>query len=222
MKYTHVMFDVETMATAPDAVILSLGAQAFDEHAHLSGQPHLGPALYSVLEIEGQRAGGRRVDPETMLWWSQQSEGARAVLDEPTREPVRLALERLAAFVQDCTIGRDHYRPWGNGASFDLTLLEDLHRWAGKRLPWKYHNQRCFRTLKSVFEEDYQRAQEAVGRIQYHNAADDARWQSEMAVRLLRRHDAARAVCEAADKCVQDSGNPSDYLEEANGRYQSL
>lgn len=196
--YKNLMIDLETLSTAPDAVILSMGAVAFDERAHLSGQPNVcATAFYRALNIEEQKAMGRRVDESTMAWWAQQSPEARAVFDEE-KAPVRQALEEFGAFIAERTVGKEFVLPWGNGADFDLVLLSSLHQWRGVKVPWRYHNHRCFRTLKNLLPEDYAIAQQSVDRIGHHNALADAAWQAKIASILLRRLDEQHAVCSAA------------------------
>lgn len=196
--YKHVMADNETLGRTPRAVVVSIGLAAFDPDAHVFGKLPVGRSIRLVLNRDEQSAGGRELCPETAAWWAEQSSEARAVFDEP-QEPVRSALGKLHAFIMASTVGGKEVQMWGNGSDFDLSMLEDLHRWAGMDLPWTGgFNNRCFRTLKTQMREDYQVISGRVGRSTHHDCEDDARWQAEVAWRLLGLQASHREVAQAA------------------------
>ncbi len=69
---------------------------------------------------------------------------------------------------------------WGNGASFDNTILEECFRRTALEMPWGYYNDRCYRTLKNLAPNV---KLERLGT--FHNALDDARSQAAHAVAVL-------------------------------------
>lgn len=191
-NYNHAMNDNETLATEPDAVVLSIGLQLFDP-AFGIGWPAMGAGFYVVLSRDEQHS--RRSDPKTIAWWAEQSPDARRLFeDEQTR--VRPALLEMNDFIERHMGPRAERMLWGNGAAFDNVVLKDLYRWAGVPFPFKYHNDRCYRTLKALMPEDtlYGRPRAGV----HHNAADDARFQAEDAVHMLRRLESAKGLADAA------------------------
>jgi hypothetical protein len=63
---------------------------------------------------------------------------------------------------------------WGNGASFDNAILAEAYDCARIDRPWKYWNDRCYRTMKNQFPlVPFRRSGT------HHNALDDARSQAE-------------------------------------------
>ena len=65
---THAMIDIETLATSPEAVILSVGGVKFDPYTN--EEPHSG--LYLRLNVDEQSELDRHVDDNTLEWWSKQ------------------------------------------------------------------------------------------------------------------------------------------------------
>lgn len=166
------MVDNETMGTVPDSVILSIGVAKFDKYT----PDVIGETFYAVLDIDEQIARGRIVDPETIKWWGQQSEQARIVLTTKEREPVEDVLSRLWVFLggyfnDDLVAKPGNEFFWGNGSDFDNPQIASLFHMYGFELPWKFWNNRCFRTMKSEFGY-LAKAPVRVGT--YHNALDDA------------------------------------------------
>lgn len=173
----HISLDLETLGTRAGCVILSIGAVGFDPHTRA-----LGPKIYITINQKSCEAAGLTVDRGTLGWWMRQSEEARAVLHETRSGGVTLqdALEQLSSFMRQ--FGSE-VRPWTCGASFDLPILSHAYAAIGKRPPWKYTNERCYRTLKSIIPTiTIQR-----GAGTHHNALDDAIAQAEHAMQIMGR-----------------------------------
>ena len=62
---------------------------------------------------------------------------------------------------------------WGNGATFDNVILANAYRGAGLPVPWKFWNDKCYRTIKGFFP---QIKLQRIGT--HHNAQDDAESQA--------------------------------------------
>ena len=73
--FQNVMVDLETMGTRPGSVIVSIGAIEFDPQS-----ARLGRTFYQTCSIKSAVDVGLAMDPETVTWWLQQSEGARGEL----------------------------------------------------------------------------------------------------------------------------------------------
>lgn len=181
-KFSDLMIDIESMGTTPGSIILSIGAVAFDMRtlamgAEFNQRIHLGTS---------QRA-GLTMDASTILWWFKQSREAQ---DNATKGalPIRDVIEAFTEFCKGVAPTPD-LRPWGNGASFDAPLIEAVYRQLGMetQIPWRFHNARCFRTLKAMYPQV--QYPERVG--VHHDALDDAKYQVECAF-AIRRFVAAR------------------------------
>ena len=169
----HVMLDLETLDTAPSAVVISIGAVAFDPYTN-----ELGSRFYVEMteDISTQQLVGRTISGNTVNWWMQQDVAAKRVFAvPPTDSSARVstveALERFRAFVVDN--GDRNVELWGNGADFDNTILGSLYDVFGLKKPWSYSRNRCYRTMRALGigpRRSLSQAREGV----HHNALDDA------------------------------------------------
>lgn len=169
------MLDLETLDTLPSAVILSIGACEFD----LDG-PIAGREFYRVLSLPQQLSRGRTTSDDTLAWWRQQSDEARAVFVAPTVAP-HVALQEFAAF----WAGVD--RLWSNGANFDGVLLASLYRTFDMGVPWKFWQDRCYRTLVDTYHRITRTRPTKMAPA--HNALADAVAQAQKAATMLRQLD---------------------------------
>lgn len=158
----HISIDIETLATTPDAVVLSIGAVVFDANG-------LYETFYSVLDTHHDQQGRRR-GPETIEWWGQQSEEAREVLTQKDREPVLYALGRLHEYIHN----NDHEGIWALGTHFDIAAIEHLCASYNVPAPWHYQAPRDMRTVRAQFLKQFPSGQLPVRTGTHHNALDDA------------------------------------------------
>jgi hypothetical protein len=166
-----VMLDLETMGLLPGSAIVAIGAVAFDAQTGAMGETfYAGVALQSSLDV------GLIVDGDTMQWWLKQGDAARAPIAH-AQDSLEYALKAFAQFV--ARVGA-HAKVWGNGAAFDNTLLAYAYRNLRRPLPWNFRNDRCYRTLKTMYPEI---VIEREG-VQHH-ALDDAISQAKHLVRIL-------------------------------------
>jgi len=156
------MFDIETMGNGPKAAIISIAAVYFDETG-------LGKSFYHKVSLGSSVAAGLQMDADTVLWWLKQSDESRNEF-QTKGDHLQMVLKKLEEFVEpDCKI-------WGNGAGFDNVILENAFRICFMTIPWKFYNNRCFRTLKNLYPNIYIPKNEAK-----HNALEDAKWQANYA-----------------------------------------
>lgn len=87
-------------------------------------------------------------DPETVMWWSEQSEEAKAAF----ANPVELR-EGLACF-QDWVRSLDNgnmesskVRMWTHGPAFDPPIISEVFHAVGLSIPWNYRANRDTRTI---------------------------------------------------------------------------
>lgn len=158
----HIMIDLETMGTRPDAPIVSIGAVAFDAAGITS-------EFYRNVDLKTAVAGGGVIDPDTLMWWLRQDNPAREALSDETGIAITYVLDDLAKWFPATVSG-----VWGNGASFDNVLLSESYIRAGMQRPWPFWKDKCYRTVKGMYlDVAYERSGT------HHNALDDARTQAE-------------------------------------------
>lgn len=173
----RIMLDLETMGTAADAAVLSLGACFFDEE-------FVGDSIYLVLDREEQILKGRTVTASTMSWWDQQSTEARAVWDAP-QTPVKNALNCFRQWIEQFAPTPDAVEMWGYGSDFDCAIVTHLYGMWDIPRPWGYNKSRCFRTLKELVTP-FGIHDMPVREGTQHNALDDAIYQAALAGRYLK------------------------------------
>jgi hypothetical protein len=160
----HVMIDLETMGTNPDAVICCIGAVEFDPD---TGE--LGREFYERVCWDGCQD-GRSLDSETVAWWHEQTVRARAeVLGHARSGRVALcvALKRFRDWLPDDS------SVWGNGATFDISILEDAY---GHEAPWKFFRVLDVRTVAELARGLVDKPEMAEGTP--HHALHDAKHQA--------------------------------------------
>jgi DNA polymerase III epsilon subunit-like protein len=158
---TNVMVDLETLGKRPYAPILSIGACAFS----FDDQP-ITDLFYQVITLESCLDLGMRPDAGTLQWWMLQSLEAQTVFHAPQAVTLPLALDAFTDWWNS--------RPmdlWGNSARFDCGILEAAYHLCHKELPWEWHRERCYRTLKTL---PGARSVSMQRFGTYHHALDDA------------------------------------------------
>lgn len=167
----HIMLDLETMGTDPNAAIVSIGAVAIDFDKNC-----LGEEFYRRISLESAMLSGGIVDASTVIWWLKQSEPARREIYSASAD-IRKACEAFSQYVAR-TVDPSQMCIWGDGAAFDNVLLSCTYARLGLEKPWKFWNDRCYRTIKNTYKDI---KTESFGTA--HNALDDAKQQ---AIHLLR------------------------------------
>jgi len=158
----HIVIDLETLDTARTAAFISIGAVRVNI---FTGE--ILDEFYANIEMGQAKAYGS-TSVRTINWWKEQSKEAReAVLSNP---------QDLPATMYDfaCWINNND-RVWGNGAIFDIGILEHYYESTNSGIPWKFWNVRDVRTIKEVGIEMFgynDKTIEFVG--EKHNALDDA------------------------------------------------
>lgn len=82
-----------------------------------------------------------------------QEEEAREAAFGGTRLPLRLVLESFGHFLANTQTHSTLCGVWGNGAAFDNVVLTNAFRAVGLQMPWSYRLDRCYRTLRALFED---------------------------------------------------------------------
>lgn len=139
------MLDLETMSTADNAAIVSIGAVVWN----WGDDPRVCRSFFRCVSLASNTQFARHIDPETVMWWMRQSDDARAALTENPL-PLTSALYEFAKFYTDngCTT------LWGNGASFDCTIINSAFKAAHQRFPWSFRDIRDLRTLVNLSDAE--------------------------------------------------------------------
>ena len=131
-----------------------------------------------------------------MLWWMQQGDAARSAFSRGG-EKITIALQQFAGWMENRAKG-DDVRVWGNGAAFDNVILASAYRRSGTPTPWRFWNDRYYRTIKAQYP-----AVKMTRKGTHHNAVDDAESQARHLLDILktanaqhqRRREAPSAAC---------------------------
>ena len=178
----HIMVDLETLGRHAGCKILSIGAVEF-------GPRGLGAEFY--VRVLRDQQGDLHEDPDTVRWWSEQADVAKAELfaSDEGKLPLAAALVQfndwLVRLGDKDEKGQLKVGVWGNGADFDNAILNVASAEVGVRQAWPFWGNRCYRTLKGL------RPAIKLARVgTYHNALDDAKSQAEHAVRIMQELNA--------------------------------
>ncbi len=183
------MLDFETLGTGTDTIVVSLGAVGFNKNGIIKEKLFL-------FDTHDQSLKGRTFTASTLQWWMRQKDEARAVFDPEKNPGKRLTLEEFftefyafnLSALKEVDEGYDQLKPWGNGANFDLSILEDMYRRhhpnRDQGIPWKFWNVFCFRTFNALTD-----AKRYLARPHgtHHSALEDARYQAQVVMAYWRK-----------------------------------
>lgn len=136
----HVMIDLETLGTDHNSVFLSIAAVRFDLD---TGETHPN-TYYKNIKLHSALSHGLEVDAKTIQWWLTQNHDIMLKMFDHPSDLVYV----LNDF--DLWMGKDKI-VWGNSARFDLGILANAYKKIGMPHPWDFRNERCYRTLISMF-----------------------------------------------------------------------
>lgn len=168
-----VMLDTETMGVGPNGALMSIGAVFFDE---ATGQ--LGAEFFGNIHLATAVAAGGEMDAGTVLWWLSQPDEARLAL-RVSAEPIADVLPTFAAWLRRNGPGDADLRVWGNSPAFDCGKVESAMKRQGVIVPWRYYNERCYRTVRERAP-----SVELDERQGLHNALEDAKYQARHLLKI--------------------------------------
>lgn len=169
MKENNIMIDLESMGKNSFAAIISIGAVKFDPDTSV-----ITDLFYENVSLKSSLDLGLKVDAETVEWWLQQDKKAQNILSEKAPLKIAEALNMFSYWIGENPI------VWGNGAGFDNVILSNAFELAQIEKPWKYYNDRCYRTMKEEFPEV-----EYINNGVKHFALDDAKAQANHLMKIL-------------------------------------
>lgn len=174
----NIMMDIETTGIRPGCRILSIGLAVFyvvNGECTIGNTTTIYPDLTEQVGID---------DPSTLQWWSTQSPEARNVFADNHINGVSVgkAFELFKEFIQNAVdwhkslndgAEKVNVSIWGNGATFDNSIVQHMFEAKGYPVPWNTFGDRCYRTAFNM-----------LGRPSFtrdgthHNALDDAIYQA--------------------------------------------
>ena len=167
----HFSIDLETLGTRYNAPVISIGVAQFDPD---TGK--LGATFYREIDIDSAIKAGK-ASGSTLAWWAQQSDKARRVFSPENKVSLATALDELSTWLRGMAMAP---KVWGNGAGFDITILEHAYEngCVGLKEAWHFSNVRDMRTLVDVVGLSKVAWPERKG--VHHNALDDAIYQAQV------------------------------------------
>lgn len=137
------MVDIETGSTMPNALVLQVGI--------CGGNLRTGQISVRPTQMFVTRQPHASISESTLEWWSQQDPELRRRVWHP--EGVVHTPQEVFQLVQKAldvlTFSGEEPTVWCGPASFDFPILKTM--WGGKT-PWHYHDERCYSTLKRMFD----------------------------------------------------------------------
>lgn len=144
------MIDLETFGTRGTSVFLSIAATPFNLETGEMGKPFL-----KNVDLQSALDAGLTIDADTIKWWLQQDPAIAAkMFADP--EPLGDVLRAFTIWWYE----NELIYPWSNGATFDIVIMDNAYDQCKLQAPWKFWNERCYRTLASLYKR-YQLAKPA-------------------------------------------------------------
>ena len=149
----HVMLDIETLGTGPNAAIIAIGAVWFNPLRQDTVEELLrnNKNYYQAITIDSCLLEGFDIDAKTFEWWKHQSTVAKAqVFGRDDSVSIKTAItDFLGKLKPENTL-------WGNGVSFDNVILKNAADRLRIEFPVGYQNWMCMRTMKNIFNVDFE------------------------------------------------------------------
>lgn len=138
----HAMIDWETFSLRKNAMLLCVGVVIFDKATECINKQ------VWHLDLTEQKRLGRDIDPETVIWWMQQSKAAQEIVFGTRFEPVnRVPISKFLFELKEFLFWNDVSRVWSKGPSADAAWLEDLASDMELPCPVHYRDHRDVRTI---------------------------------------------------------------------------
>lgn len=150
----HVMIDLETMSSRSDAAIIQLGAYRFDMDTPV-GQFDAKEAFLENILLSSSIDSGGHISGETVGWWLEQSEKARAALKSPPKMDLEYVLTKFGSWLLNHVAHGDRREDvcvWSH-ATFDTPILNAAYERLGQKPPYQYRLNRDVRTILHLAEE---------------------------------------------------------------------
>jgi hypothetical protein len=171
------MVDTETGSSMPNALVLQVG--------FCGGDLLTGEITIPATRMFVTRQPHASISESTLAWWAEQDPELRRSVWHPSGAvytPTEVRQTIGAVLTALGTDGYDTPTVWCGPASFDFPILKNM--WGGE-MPWHYHNERCYSTLKRMFDPVGELLPE---NLLAHDAASDAQAQWLHLSRIVQKY----------------------------------
>lgn len=151
---SHLLIDIETLGTDPNAVVLSIACVPFVLEVHTYFGELVPAGFYVKLDVQEQiKTHHRSIEDGVMKWWKKQPKDVFDAMVRPSSEDMSIkeGLTLLNKFVSG--IKSYHFNKsyvWSRGNNFDFPILKSLYQAAGIGLPYNDWRVRDVRTAIDI------------------------------------------------------------------------
>lgn len=169
----HIMLDLETMGIEPNAAIVAIGAVKFTGREIVD-------RFERIVALESSTGYGGVINPQTEAWWNHpdRAEAKKVTLEADDKLDLK---DAIVQFTDWAKRGKGAMVVWGNGSDFDNVILSEGYKMIGGSAPWRFWNNRCFRTAAGMYP-----AVKIERSGLFHRAVDDAETQARHLIRLRK------------------------------------
>lgn len=190
-----IMIDSESLGLEPKSVMTQFAFIAFDlddpdtiikdDEYYLPIQPQIKPL-------------GRTVNGDTIIWWMQQSDKARATFKENRGNDydelvalVQSGIRKISQVIQEVTEAGGEYVMIARGSDHDFPMIQSLLDDLGIETPWRYDLKIDLRTIMREAGVGKSDVTPAPGLV-VHHALSDCRYQIACLVESWRKKNSKR------------------------------
>lgn len=177
---SHVMIDMETLSTEPDAAIVEISLAQFNPR---SGK--IFKELKVKFDIDDVLKSGYDVSKSTLIdFWLNQPEEVRkdVLIDNNNRRSLLNGWSEVCHFIESI----DNPFVWGKGPTFDIAKAAyAIKQEVSTTLPWKYYNERCVRSILAI---DPKLAKSVVFEGAKHESMNDVKHQIKQVSIVINKH----------------------------------
>lgn len=198
---THIMLDLETWGKKPGYDIRSIGACVFSlttshpDKEQLVHDGSLGTIKPFYIACDNPSKGyatteykyydtrlkqsfkyNLKRDPETVAWWNDQSDEAKAAFNDPVDlHEALFSFSAWLASIVGLDINTNNLSLWSHGPAFDPPILAAAYDAVNLSVPWHYRSPRDTRTAFDLANvEDHSGFMGMFNTGTHHHALDDA------------------------------------------------
>ena len=147
---THIMLDLETMDSGPNAAIVSIGAVTFDPHSYWISED----TFYTDVDLADSMREGGTVSASTIKFWLTQAKAAQPSWTA-SQTSLTWALADLVTWTAGVNPKHETLRLWGHGATFDPVVLNSAFNACYIISPFDYRSARDTRTVFEMAGLDF-------------------------------------------------------------------
>lgn len=141
----HMVLCTSVLGDTPDAVVMEIGAVAFDPYGPTLEKVVWPQVFYKTLTLQSMLNLGRVIDEQALLQLMRDEDTRNRVLAD-TKIGIATALELLSKYCADHTVSK----VWCQRAGFSAWTLTGLYKRLRKEPPWSMKAVRDINTLHNL------------------------------------------------------------------------